>query len=123
MPLRFLSTALLASAALYAFTTQFADLVRTRELAQDRLRELDRQALIVGELRHRLKNHIARIRSIARLSARGASDIDTFLERFDARLQAMANAQDLAMQASSFDVDLRSLIRKRCPVSTFLPAS
>jgi two-component sensor histidine kinase len=110
MPLRLFSSALIASAAVYAFSTQYAELLRTHKLADDRRQELERQSLIVDELRHRLKNHIARIRSIARLSARGATDVGTFLERFDARLQAMAQAQDLAMQASTFDVDLRALI-------------
>jgi two-component sensor histidine kinase len=111
MSLRLLSSAVLASAAVYTFSTQYADLMRARKLADDRRQELERQSLIVDELRHRLKNHIARIRAIARLSARGATDVGTFLDRFDARLQAMAQAQDLAMQASTFDVDLRALIQ------------
>ncbi|WP_081773932.1 CHASE domain-containing protein [Ahrensia sp. 13_GOM-1096m] len=51
--------------------------------------------LMLQEMKHRIKNSIARINSIARQTARSSKDLPEFTKSFSERLQAMATAQDV----------------------------
>lgn len=51
--------------------------------------------LMLQEMKHRIKNSIARINSIARQTARSSEDLPEFIKSFSERLQAMATAQDV----------------------------
>ena len=63
------------------------------------------------ELKHRIKNHIARIQAIARHTLRSSTDMESFSSVFSARLQAMANAQDLLTQDSNHTAELRDILQ------------
>ncbi len=81
---------------------------RTAELAE---RQAADRALLLREMQHRIKNHIARIQAIARQSARGARDLADFERIFGGRLAAMAKAQDALGRDGAGRADLRTLLR------------
>lgn len=73
-------------------------------------RQAEERTLLLREMQHRIKNHIARIQAIARQTARGAPSLAAFDQRFGARLQAMAKAQDALSRDGWGTADLRGLI-------------
>lgn len=69
------------------------------------------RALLLREMQHRIKNHIARIQAIARQSVRGAADLPEFERIFDGRMAAMAKAQDQLVAGGAQQAELRGLLR------------
>jgi CHASE1-domain containing sensor protein len=67
--------------------------------------------LMLQEMKHRIKNSIARVLAIARQTASRATDIDDFSSSFSARLQAMAASQDMLTRSRWQKADLRDLLR------------
>ncbi|MCQ0989569.1 CHASE domain-containing protein [Jiella marina] len=63
-------------------------------------RNLAQKDLMLREMNHRIKNSIARMLSIARQTARRAENLDEFVERYSARLQAMASAQEMLTRST-----------------------
>ena len=118
-PLRHFGTLLMAAAsALFAAATGFAmtarqqEAARARDLATAAAREAEYRGLLIDEMKHRIKNHIARIQSIARQSARSATDLRSFSESFDARLQSMAAAQEVLAGTAVPQADLPTILRR-----------
>ena len=103
---------------LFAAATGLAAAARRHEAAQARevaaaaARESEYRGLLLQEMKHRIKNHIARIQSIARQSARGAGDVAAFTAAFDARLQAMAAVQEILAGNVTPQAGLRDILRK-----------
>lgn len=103
---------------LFAAATGLAVAARRHEAAQARevvaaaAREAEYRGLLLQEMKHRIKNHIARIQSIARQSARGAQDVAAFTAAFDARLQAMAAVQEILAGNATPQAGLRDILRK-----------
>lgn len=60
--------------------------------------ETQARELLIRELNHRVKNMLALVRSIARLSGRRARTLDGFLKGFEGRLRAIAGAQDVLVE-------------------------
>lgn len=75
------------------------------EMAEDR-------NLMLQEMKHRIKNHIARIQAIARHTRRSAKDLDEFEKIFSGRLAAMASTQDLLTRDRYGTANLQDLIRR-----------
>ena len=67
--------------------------------------------LLMRELTHRSKNLLAVIQAMARQTARHSGSIETFLERFSARVQALARSHDLLVQESWHGASLKELVR------------
>lgn len=67
--------------------------------------------LLLQEMKHRIKNHIARIQAIARYTRREVDDLDAFEKAFGGRLMSMAAAQDL-LTADGGSADLKALIAR-----------
>jgi PAS domain S-box-containing protein len=67
--------------------------------------------LLMRELTHRSKNLLAVIQAMARQTARHTDNIQTFLERFSARVQALARSHDLLVEESWHGASLRDLVR------------
>jgi PAS domain S-box-containing protein len=67
--------------------------------------------LLMRELTHRSKNLLAVIQALARQTARHVSSVDTFLDQFGARLQALATSHDLLVQESWHGASLAELTR------------
>lgn len=66
--------------------------------------------LLVNELEHRVKNTLATVIAIVRLSRSGATDIDTFLASLDERLRTLAGSQDLLRKADWTPVAFADLV-------------
>jgi two-component sensor histidine kinase len=93
---------------------------RTRELASanqrlereiaERKRGEEQQALLVAELAHRVRNTLAIVRSIASQTVRHSKDLHQFEASFDGRLQALAQAHTLLINARWERTDLCTLL-------------
>lgn len=68
------------------------------------------QQLLMAELDHRVKNILANVAAIARLSSSNATSINTFASALDGRIHAMSAAHDLLRQSSWTGVDLHKLV-------------
>jgi two-component system, chemotaxis family, CheB/CheR fusion protein len=78
----------------------------------------DRQQLLLGELTHRVKNTLAVVQSIARQTLRNSPSSEEFMERFEGRLTAMANAHGLLVQSNWLEADLAELARAQLAAHT-----
>ena len=67
--------------------------------------------LMLQEMKHRIKNLIARVLAMARQTAAGSKDVDEFSASFSARLQAMAASQDMLTRSRWQKADLGELLR------------
>ncbi|MBO6638136.1 MAG: PAS domain-containing protein [Roseitalea sp.] len=66
---------------------------------------------IVGEMRHRIKNSLAMVNSLAAATARESGAIDDFVEKFRGRIDALAAAQRaIGTTGDTHLVDLRAAI-------------
>jgi PAS domain S-box-containing protein len=81
--------------------------VTARKEAEAQLR------LLMRELTHRSKNLLAVIQAMARQTARGALTIDTFVDQFSSRLQALATSHDLLVQEGWYGASLYELVRSQ----------
>lgn len=79
--------------------------VTERKASEDHLR------LLMRELTHRSKNLLAVVQAIARQSARHSGSIESFLDQFGARTQALAKSHDLLVQESWYGASLSELVR------------
>jgi CHASE1-domain containing sensor protein len=107
-----LTTFLFAAAAAYAVSARQKEVVQARAVAASAAREADYRELLLQEMKHRIKNHIARIQSISRQSARGATDVKAFTTAFDARLQAMSAVQEILAGTVAAQADVRAILVK-----------
>lgn len=73
-----------------------------------------RLTVVTREAVHRGRNLLTVVDSIARQTARGAPDIDAFLERFSGRIHALSNATAAVMNdPSSAHATLDSVVRRQ----------
>jgi two-component sensor histidine kinase len=79
--------------------------VTERKAGEDHLR------LLMRELTHRSKNLLAVVQAIARQTARHSGSIESFLDQFSARTQALATSHDLLVQESWYGASLSELVR------------
>jgi len=78
-----------------------------QEMSEKTIQEKD---LMLQEMKHRIKNSIARILAIARQTAGASETLEEFDESFGSRLQAMASAQDLLTRSRWETADLKALL-------------
>jgi len=81
---------------------------KMHETAEKSLLEKD---LMLQEMKHRIKNSIARVLAMARQTAGSARDLEEFTSSFGARLQAMAASQDILTRSRWQTADLAELLR------------
>ncbi len=65
----------------------------------------------MAELDHRVKNILANVAAIARLSSSNAVSVSSFASALDGRIHAMSSAHDLLRQSSWTGVDLHELVQ------------
>lgn len=105
------SISLLLAAALAASTrSQIKALEVAQQLHRNTAQNLEDKELLLQEMKHRIKNSIARVLAIARHTAAHSADLPSFTGSFTARLQAMANAQDMLTRSHWQRADLNELI-------------
>lgn len=107
-----LTSFLFAAAAAYAVVARQKEAMQARAVAAAAAREAEYRELLLQEMKHRIKNHIARIQSISRQSARGATDVKAFTTAFDARLQAMSAVQEILAGSAVAQADVRAVLVK-----------
>jgi PAS domain S-box-containing protein len=76
----------------------------------DRKSAESHQQLLMAELDHRVKNILANVAAIARLSSSNATSVESFGAALDGRIHAMSAAHDLLRQSSWTGVDLHELV-------------
>ena len=69
--------------------------------------------LLMRELTHRSKNLLAVIQAMARQTARHSGSTELFVERFSARLQALAMSHDLLVQEGWHGASLHDLVKSQ----------
>ena len=69
--------------------------------------------LLLRELTHRSKNLLAVIQAMARQTARHTGSVESFLNRFGARLQALAASHDILVRESWYGASVDELIRSQ----------
>jgi len=69
--------------------------------------------LLMRELTHRTKNLLAVIQALARQTSRNAGSLESFLEEFSARLQALSRSHDLLVQEEWHSAGLLDLVRSQ----------
>ena len=79
--------------------------VTERKASENHLR------LLMRELTHRSKNLLAVVQAIARQTARHSGSIESFLDQFGARTQALATSHDLLVQEGWYGASLFELVR------------
>lgn len=84
-----------------------------RDLHDRKLADEQRD-LVIGELRHRMKNLITVIEALAKNSRRradGEAAVEEFLTRFLGRLHALATAADLVLAGNRVAIDTHAVVR------------
>lgn len=76
----------------------------------DRLDAEKHRGLLMAELNHRVKNTLAAVRSIARLTSLNTVSFDEFRRAFDDRLMALSQAHDLLTEGQWKGASLRHLL-------------
>jgi PAS domain S-box-containing protein len=79
----------------------------------ERKSEAERSDLMVGELRHRLKNLMAIVEALAKYSGpRPGTEpaVDAFLKRFVGRLRALTAASDVLIAGSNVAIEVNAVI-------------
>jgi PAS domain S-box-containing protein len=71
------------------------------------------QALLIGELSHRVKNTLATVQAIATQSLRRATDPREFVTSFSGRIQSLARSHDLLSETHWEGMSLRALVREQ----------
>jgi PAS domain S-box-containing protein len=82
----------------------------THDITERKAQEKTRQ-LLVDELNHRVKNTLAMVQSIARLTLRQTKSPEDFAASFTGRIQALAGAHDVLTASSWRGADVASLVR------------
>jgi PAS domain S-box-containing protein len=72
-----------------------------------------RQAALMAELDHRVKNVLARVAVVAMSTRQGSNSMDEFVRTLDGRIQSMATAHSLLSQSRWHGVGLTELIRNQ----------
>ncbi len=89
-------------------TTGYAAI--THDITERKAQERTRQ-LLLDELNHRVKNTLAMVQSIARLTLRQTKSPEDFAKSFTGRIQALAGAHDVLTASCWHGADLASLVR------------
>ena len=92
------------------FEPEHLILLAFRDITQERRAEA-RQGALMGELQHRIKNILNNVRAIAAQTRHSSPSLEAFAEAFDARLRALARAQDLLVHGPLEKVRLEDLVR------------
>jgi PAS domain S-box-containing protein len=82
----------------------------THDITERKAQEKTRQ-LLLDELNHRVKNTLAMVQSIARLTLRQTKNPEDFANSFTGRIQALAGAHDVLTVSSWRGADVASLVR------------
>jgi PAS domain S-box-containing protein len=72
----------------------------------------ERQSILMAELDHRVKNILANVSAIAKLSSKRTASVEDFVKALDARIQAVARAHSLLRRDSWTGINIDGYIRE-----------
>jgi two-component system, chemotaxis family, CheB/CheR fusion protein len=72
-----------------------------------------RQKLLLEELTHRVKNTLSVVQAIAHRTLRGKTSVEEFIEPFEGRLQALAQAHELLVRSHWHGAEFGALVRSQ----------
>ncbi len=78
----------------------------------ERKRVEERQLLLMAELDHRVKNILANVSAIAKLSSKRVASVEEFVKSLDSRIQAISRAHSLLRRDSWVGINLRDYIEE-----------
>jgi len=78
-----------------------------------RMRNAERQKMLVAELDHRVKNVLQRVAGVAESTGEGSNSIDEFIRSLSGRIQSLAAAHDLLSKSGWQSVGLSCLARSQ----------
>jgi PAS domain S-box-containing protein len=105
-----LFTAAVTAAPVRAPNGRIVSIVVTVRDSTSRKNNERRQALLVRELHHRVRNTLATVQAIAGASARYATSLEEFRDTFSQRISSLAQAHALLTDDNWQSVDLRELM-------------
>ncbi|GAA3749153.1 chemotaxis protein CheB [Terriglobus aquaticus] len=79
----------------------------------DRKQYEERQALLMGELNHRVKNTLATVQSLANQTLRSTPEPAVFVEKFQERLWALSRAHTVLTRRSWESADIAEIVREQ----------
>lgn len=79
-------------------------------LADEQARYAADRELMIGEMAHRMKNALARIGALARITLRESTSLDDFETRFDGRMRALSDAKQMLVTGAVGSVELGRII-------------
>jgi two-component sensor histidine kinase/CheY-like chemotaxis protein len=85
---------------------------RINEAAKERKRTAERDALLMLELDHRVKNTIANIQALVLRTSRSAESLTVFVQGLDGRIRSMAKSHSLLSQSRWEGVSIDRLLRE-----------
>lgn len=89
-----------------------------RQAAMDTLNR--QQALMIGELNHRVRNILALVRSVSRQARRRYGSLDSYATAIENRVRALAAAHDMSSGLSGRSISVRTMLATEFePFSTF----
>src|SRR3546814_1429265 len=74
--------------------------------------------LLIGDLKHRVKNTLASVQAIANQTLRHTQSPADFAAKFTGRIQALARAHSLLSSATWQGANLKELIQDQCQLGT-----
>jgi two-component sensor histidine kinase len=83
-----------------------------RNTAQILRKRQDQQTILIQELNHRVKNTLATIQAISRMTIRNSHDMAAFEQAFSARLLALSSTHNLLTESAWSGVELSELLAK-----------
>jgi two-component system, chemotaxis family, CheB/CheR fusion protein len=84
----------------------------TRDVTDHRRWE-ERRQLLLGELSHRVRNTLTVVQSLARQTLKNSRSTDDFVDRFEGRLAALANAHRLLVDTQWQGTELTALVQSQ----------
>ena len=87
-----------------------AGMVVIRELLSDLAEAHAAEQLLAAELQHRVKNNLAVVEALAMQSARGAPELEVFLDRFLGRMKSLSAAQVLLSASESGEAPISHVV-------------
>jgi light-regulated signal transduction histidine kinase (bacteriophytochrome) len=91
---------------------------RINDAAQERKRAAERDALLMLELDHRVKNTIANIQALVLRTSRSAESLTGFVKGLDGRIRSMAKSHSLLSQSRWEGVSMDRLLREELDAYT-----
>jgi light-regulated signal transduction histidine kinase (bacteriophytochrome) len=91
---------------------------RINEATQERKRAAERDALLMMELDHRVKNTIANIQALVLRTSRSAESLTGFVQGLDGRIRSMAKSHSLLSQSRWEGVLIEQLLREELDAYT-----